>query len=543
MKMRKEKGQILVILSIAIVAILSLTALGVDGSMVLNEKRQDQSTADSAALAAAGAASQYLKTTNLLSYSCGSAIAAAAATTGINEAIATASEDDITLTVNDLSESGVTTTCGVENGRKYLEITVRVATDADTAFLSTVRSAPIHTIAEATSRVYVNAAFAGGNAIYTTGTTCSETTTGGGIFAHGSSIIKIQKGGIYSSSCLSTDGSAKILAAGGVIQYNGKGSRTFYAGSQVETSNGNGLLFAMNAPNFILNDITTSDFDNLNAITSSQSYQLWSTYTANPSIAQIYWPIPAVQTVPAEMESIVLPSCSGLPSRSMPSQVSGTTQYTAYPGIYSSISWNGWGSTTKLTFSPGIYCVDGGVSFGGGNSNHLVIMDNVVFYLRNSGSFSFGGSYKDFTMNSSSIFLNNGNFALGSGVPLHANYFMTYIKQGNFSVSGAAKGLINAPGCSTSDCGVGPAIPGVLVYMADSNTGTVTLEGSGTVSMTGTVYAPNSAVYVSGAAAANTMNVQIIGRMVSVTGSGVINMNQDIATLYSQGSTTIQMYK
>lgn len=170
-------------------------------------------------------------------------------------------------------------------------------------------------------------------------------------------------------------------------------------------------------------------------------------------------------------------------------------------------------------------------------------MDNVVIYFRGTGTISFGGNYKNFSLNNSSIFLTNGSFNLGSGIPISANNFMTYIQQGNFSVSGAATGLINAPGCNTSACGVGPAIPGVLVYMAKTNTGTVTLQGSGTLSMTGTVYAPNSAVYVSGAAAANTMNVQIIGRMVSVTGSGVINMDQDIATLYSQGSTTIQMYK
>lgn len=543
MKKNIEKGQILVILALAIVAILALTALGVDGSMIMNTKRQNQSTADSAALSAAGAAAQNLKTANITSFACGSAVAANAAIAAINTAQTTALEDNITLVANDLTLSGVTTSCGVENGRKYLEIHVRVATDAPTAFLKIVRSAPIQTVTEATSRVYVNMSFAGGNAIYTTGTTCSETNTGGGVFVHGTSVINIQKGGIYSSSCLSTEGSAKILAYDGIIQYYGRGSRTFYAGSQEETTVGNGLLFATNAPDFILNDPDTTSGPSIDAVLSSQSYQLWSTYTANPAIDQTLWPVPAIQTIPAEMQPIVMPSCSGLSSQSVPSQVSGTYTYTLQPGIYSSISWNGWGSTTRLTFTPGIYCLDGNISFGGGNSNHRVVMDNVVIYFRGTGTISFGGNYKNFSLNNSSIFLTNGSFNLGSGIPISANNFMTYIQQGNFSVSGAATGLINAPGCNTSACGVGPAIPGVLVYMAKTNTGTVTLQGSGTLSMTGTVYAPNSAVYVSGAAAANTMNVQIIGRMVSVTGSGVINMDQDIATLYSQGSTTIQMYK
>ncbi len=540
---KKQNGQILIILALAFVAILGMTALGVDGSMVLNEKRKDQSTADSAALAAAGAAAQYLKTSNISAYSCGSSLAANAATIAVTTAQNTASEDAVVLVANDLTASGVTTNCGVENGRKYLEITVRVTTQAPTAFLKVVYPNPISSVASAVSRVYVNTAFAGGNAIYTTGTTCSETNTGGGIFVHGASVIKAENGGIYSSSCLSSEGSAKILVYDGVIQYYGRGTRTFYTGPTAQTTTGNGLLFATNAPNFILNDPDTSSGQSIESIIDSQGYQLWSNFTPNSNIDYIMWPAPANQPIPAEMEPIVLPSCTGLSSRSMPTQTSGTYQYTAQPGIYSSISWSGWGSTTKLTFSPGIYCVDGGVSFGGGNSDHLVVMDNVVFYLRNNGSFSFGGNYKDFTLNNSSIFLNNGNFALGSGIPISANNFMTYIKQGNFSVSGRAKGLVNAPGCNTSACGVGPSIPGVLVYMAPTNTGTVTLEGSGTLSMTGTVYAPNNAVYVSGASSANTMNVQIIGRMVSVTGSGVINMDQDIATLYSQGSTTIQMFK
>lgn len=539
----KVKGQILIILALAFVAILGMTALGVDGSMILNEKRKDQSTADSAALAAAGAAAQYLKTANIASYYCGSGLAANAATTAVTAAQNTAVDDAITLVANDMTASGVTTSCGVENGRKYLEITVRVTSTAPTTFLKTVYKDPISSVASATSRVYINTSFAGGNAIYTTGTTCSETNSGGGIFVHGTSVIKAQNGGVYSSSCLSSEGSAKILVYDGLIQYYGKGSRTFYTGSTAQTTTGNGLLFATNAPNFILNDPDTGSGQSIDSILSSQGYQLWSTFAPNPNIDPSMWPSPATQTVPADMETIVMPSCSGLPNRSMPTQVSGTNYYTAQPGVYSSISWSGWGSTRRLTFAPGIYCVDGSVSFSGGNSDHNVVMDGVVFYLRNSGSFGFGGNYKLFSLNNSSIFLNNGSFNLGSGIPISANNFMTYIKQGNFSVSGAATGLINAPGCNTSACGVGPAIPGVLVYMAATNTGTVTLEGSGSLSMTGTVYAPNNAVYVSGAAAANTMNVQIIGRMVSVTGSGVINMDQDIATLYSQGSTTIQMFK
>ena len=50
----QEKGQIIIILALGLVGILALTALALDGSRVYNERRLDQSTADSAALAGAG---------------------------------------------------------------------------------------------------------------------------------------------------------------------------------------------------------------------------------------------------------------------------------------------------------------------------------------------------------------------------------------------------------------------------------------------------------------------------------------------------------
>jgi len=57
----EEKGQIIVILALGMVAILAITALAVDGSLLYNQRRQDQNTADSAALAGAGAAAQKLR--------------------------------------------------------------------------------------------------------------------------------------------------------------------------------------------------------------------------------------------------------------------------------------------------------------------------------------------------------------------------------------------------------------------------------------------------------------------------------------------------
>src|SRR5512135_115054 len=55
-----EKDQIIVIFAIALTALLAFTALAIDGGMIFADRRQSQSVADTASLAGAGAAAQYL---------------------------------------------------------------------------------------------------------------------------------------------------------------------------------------------------------------------------------------------------------------------------------------------------------------------------------------------------------------------------------------------------------------------------------------------------------------------------------------------------
>ncbi len=50
---RSEGGQILILLAVAIVGLMGFAALAIDGGMIYSDRRQSQSTADSAALAAA----------------------------------------------------------------------------------------------------------------------------------------------------------------------------------------------------------------------------------------------------------------------------------------------------------------------------------------------------------------------------------------------------------------------------------------------------------------------------------------------------------
>ena len=537
-----EKGQILYIVAIAFVVILGFTALAIDGTTVYNERRKDQSTADSAALAGAGAAAQTFKTADTSGFACSGSLYNAVYSNAVAAAKDAAAVDNVTLDTNLNNNNGVLIECGTSNGTPYIDVHLKVTSSVNTYFLKVITKKPSTTTVEAIARVLLNKSFAGGNAIYTTSTTCSKTDSGGGIFVAGTSVINVTHGGVYSTSCLSSEGSARIYAYGGLIQYYGVGNYSFTAGSQAETTGNNGLILNTNANSYILNDTDLSTSPSISDILAlSDKWQLWgkkAPYTANPAIAQSMWPVPATVTYPHAMEAMTTPTCPST-VQTVPTTVSGTTKYTLQPGTYSSISWSGWGGNS-LTFTPGTYCVTGSISLGGGPDT--IVMDGTVIYLTGTGSFSYGGT-NSYSENNSTIYITNGNFDLASGVKLYANNITVYIKSGEFDISGAGTGYMNSPGCSTSACGVGPSIPGVLLYMADTNTSKVSIVGSGTMVMTGTMYAPNSPVYVTGNAGALAMNVQIIGRMVDVEGSSTITMNQDAAALYSQGSTTIDLLK
>jgi hypothetical protein len=74
--------------------------------------------------------------------------------------------------------------------------------------------------------------------------------------------------------------------------------------------------------------------------------------------------------------------------------------------------------------------------------------------------------------------------------------------------------------------GTSPAIPGILIYMADGNTNTVSATGNSTSFYLGTVYAPDGDLYFSGASGTNpTFNTQLIGNNVEVSGGATIDIN------------------
>jgi len=214
-KNQEEKGQILVILAIALVAILGITALALDGSLILNDRRDDQSVADSAALAGASAAVQILKDYPPNQFYCGSILANNAATASILAGQGYALSEGITLIQNDTA-NGISVTCGTKNYRTFLDIKITVSTTRKTTFGKIIGIDQLQTKIEATSRAYPKETLAFGNGIASLSNSCGSI---GGIDVTGTGSIEVVGAGIFANSCLTGSGNIDIVVENGQISF------------------------------------------------------------------------------------------------------------------------------------------------------------------------------------------------------------------------------------------------------------------------------------------------------------------------------------
>jgi hypothetical protein len=181
---------------------------------------------------------------------------------------------------------------------------------------------------------------------------------------------------------------------------------------------------------------------------------------------------PAPQYIPSELPDystvVSEPDCSGLPNRTVPKSSPATIE----AGIYDEIKWTGG----DLTLNPGLYCVTG----------------------------------------SKGININGGSVS-GNGVTI-------FIQTGGVTINGNVSPVdLRAPE-ETPD--PSPAIPGVLIYLANGNSNTISVTGNSTSFYLGTVYAPDGDLYFSGSSGTDpTFNTQLIGNNVEVSGGATIDIN------------------
>ena len=181
---------------------------------------------------------------------------------------------------------------------------------------------------------------------------------------------------------------------------------------------------------------------------------------------------PAPEYIPSKLpdHSLIVaePDCSGLPNRTVPNSGDATLE----PGKYNKIKWTGG----ILTMNPGLYCITDsqGMDISGGELS-------------------------------------------GDGVTI-------FLEDGGVTINGNVSPVdLRAPEESPDPS---PAVPGILFYLANGNSNTISITGNSTSFFLGTVYAPDGDLFFSGISGTNpTFNTQLIGNNVEVSGGATIDIN------------------
>jgi len=207
MKNKKESGQVIVLLVFAVVGLIGFTALAIDGGTIYSERRQAQSASDASSLAGGGSIAVWLsgheEIITYKNFDCSSTIVTSGINNGIYQANLRAAGNDYLD-----EEVDVTAVC-VDDGsgfdKKYIDITTRLTTQADTSFLHVVYKGFATNQVESTVRVRPSHLLAFGNAIVA----LNEDECQGnqnGVVMGGSSGTYIKGGGIYSNGCMVCNG-------------------------------------------------------------------------------------------------------------------------------------------------------------------------------------------------------------------------------------------------------------------------------------------------------------------------------------------------
>lgn len=183
-----ERGQALIIITFAIIGLIGLTALTVDGSLAYSDRRHAQNAVDTAALAAARAQIRGENVTNAA------------------QSIATSNGYDNDGSTNIVSVSVVDSPSGACPSTGH-DITVNIESIVDTTFAKVIGVEDVTNNVMAKSRVcdvYGGQPFYSGNSVFATKTgECGNGLKDKTLYVQGSSDLQIWGGGMGSAS---TDG-------------------------------------------------------------------------------------------------------------------------------------------------------------------------------------------------------------------------------------------------------------------------------------------------------------------------------------------------
>ncbi len=341
-----ERGQILVLLVLAMIGMLGLTALAVDGGMVYADRRYMQSAADAATLAGAGRVGDGIEALDMddLQWNC----------TALNSSITAAYQDtkdkaatnDFVIAKNTNlgtgeNNHGVKITCS-QTG-KYVDVAVMLTSDTTTSFVQMFTGGPMRNTVTSVTRVEPGINAGGNYAIVSLSKYCGNNknvpTSFGGTKLSGTTDVKVVTGGIWSNSCLDASG-----------------------GPDVTVTEANGTTIR---PNSVL---------------------YHSTFTYTPPGSGTLDPSPAPTSAYHPLTDVLLPSpapnCNKVDTDAYDSKHN--VEGTLAPGNYSDLSFKG-----PTVLEAGLYCISGTVSM---NANASVSGDGITIYYTGTSITINGGA-------------------------------------------------------------------------------------------------------------------------------------------------------
>lgn len=208
---KSERGQILILLTLAFVVILGFTALAIDGGMVFADRRYDQSAADSIALSGAGKAIDTFKSVKFSQFKCsGNATVTNAIAQAQSVAISRAAANNFTIDADISDKHGVNIICtdnAIINGlqEKYMDVKVMISSKTETSFAHLLFGGELRNTVEAVVRIRPLLDFYGGYAIVALDdpATCNSSA----MDFKGNITVIANPGGIFSNSGMTKSGS------------------------------------------------------------------------------------------------------------------------------------------------------------------------------------------------------------------------------------------------------------------------------------------------------------------------------------------------
>lgn len=488
---KSEGGQALILIVFGIVALIGLTGLAIDGGNTYANRQQAQTSADSAAMAAA---LQMAKST-------GNWNSAAVNTAALNGNV---EGDNTTVEAHLLSQNPTDCNGNVvqvpadlpdQDSSHYVLVVIK--TDVQAYFAPVVGVDQTHNCVEALAR----------------GKPIDATSTA-------------------------------MFGGAGIVATDPHGQHAFHlnGGAQVATQNSGIFVNSDDSQAVMLENGSHLDMDQPGQIVGNYGVNGGAHWSPGftTSVDQISMPLPEWNSVPAIPAT---PTCSG------PNHGDINSSGTYPPGIYGNINGG------DIVFTPGVYCISGynsgNLSQAASPSGTVKLVMNGNLSTDGNITFDDLEIYTTGTLQahpsarldiSRFRFYNSGGgaFIIDSGARMVSADAFIYLNSGNLVLNSGGKVDLQAP--TGSD-----PYAGLLVYMPwDTNTNTVILNSGSGFDLTGTVLAPHANFTCNSGSNADALDGQIIGWDFIFNSGNKFSVTYNAAHNYnppSLGDASVQLIK